>query len=102
METLSEYPYVVQFYDIMGNDTIEEVITTRDDPQLSSIRLNAAKGLKLDIRSSAGSILPEEIGEKIRQKAKIMTGLVADEPLEAIQIVEYVYGRKYGVHSDPV
>lgn len=101
-EVLSEYPLVIQFYDVIGNDIIEEVTKMRDKLELSTINIGAARFLDLSSRSSAGAVLSEDTSEKIRFRSGMITGLVADVPDESIQTVEYVYGRALRVHSDRV
>lgn len=99
-EMLSEYPYIVQFYDVLGEDTIQEMYTSRGTLKVSTVGGSQLGGLDLGSRTSAGTLLSDEYEDKIRAKTELLTGLHLE--YEVVQNVEYVYGRMYQSHRDTV
>lgn len=102
MEILSESPILIQFYDVLGNGTIEKILQMSGELRLASLLVNSRRTYDLTAKTSAGTVLSEEISVKIRQKSSMITELIMDEVDAVIQTVEYVYGRMLRTHSDQV
>ncbi len=99
-EQLSKYPYIVQLYDVLGNDTIDELYKVRGELRISTVHRNRNVE-SIEYRSSAGSLTTENFTYKIQNRSEMLTGLLLHDFCEGIQTVEYTYGRLYKVHADP-
>lgn len=99
-EELSRSPYIVQFYDVLGNKTIENVYKSRGTANLAT-----TYGLRyvesVAYRSCSGSVLDYEFMYKIQNKSELLTGLRLTDNIERLQATEYTYGRFFKMHTDP-
>lgn len=99
-EELSKYPYIVQFYEVLGNKTIDEVYKSR-----GKNRLATAYGYSyldsIAYRLCSGSLLDYEFMYKIQNKSEVLTGLSLIDNIERLQVTEYTYGRFFKMHKDP-
>lgn len=100
IEQLSKYPYIVQLYEVLGNDTIDELYKVRGELRISTVHRNRNVE-SIEYRSSAGSLTTKNFTYKIQNKSEVLTGLLLSDLSEGIQTVEYTYGRLYKVHADP-
>ncbi|CAL8090460.1 unnamed protein product [Orchesella dallaii] len=104
VEQLSEHPYIVQMYDVLGNKTIEEHYNVRRGfMKLSEVTGSDDLKARLKHRTSASGSLPDcELSDRINKKSEMLTGLLLDDTtLEGLQVAEYTYGRFYSPHVDP-
>ncbi|CAL8090463.1 unnamed protein product [Orchesella dallaii] len=104
VEQLSHSPYIVQMYDILGNETMNQLYKVRGEMILVGVAAATHAVDILPFRSSSGAALKDddEFTIKIRRLTERVTGLVFANVYEQLQTVEYTYGRYYGYHSDVI
>ncbi|ODM95306.1 Prolyl 4-hydroxylase subunit alpha-2 [Orchesella cincta] len=100
-EVLSESPPVVQFYDVLSNETMEKIkAVAAPRLQLSQIVGTIDMEMVTKHRTSAGTYLLYQDVPKLYDHSEIVSGLKLKLASEMGQVVEYTYGRYYNYHTD--
>ncbi|ODM92555.1 Prolyl 4-hydroxylase subunit alpha-1 [Orchesella cincta] len=104
VEQLSEYPYIVQMYDVLNSKDIEEHYEVRRPfMQLAGVVGITDVRLLTKYRTSASGSLPKNpFTDRIHKKSEMLTGLTLETDSEGLQVGEYTYGRYFGPHKDPL
>ncbi|ODM95303.1 Prolyl 4-hydroxylase subunit alpha-3 [Orchesella cincta] len=101
-EILSENPPVFQFYDVLANDTIED-IKAKAVPRLQLSEVVGTDDVEqiTKHRTSAGTFMRYKEMPKVYEHSEIISGLkLLEKASEMAQVVEYTYGRYYIYHAD--
>lgn len=99
-EQLSEYPYIIQMYDVLGDETMQELQRLRGSMQVSPV-VTATHDLMRTIqkRSSVGFLIRQNLTDKVNKKSEMLSGLhISAKYDEGLQLIEYTYGRLYSHH----
>ncbi len=103
-EHLSESPPIYQFYDIIGNNTIE-TLKRLHSPLVKPSRFAGLNNIKklTKMRTSVGTELQSgRIPKSVYNLAEMVSGLKIINSSESSQYAEYKYGRFHNYHKDNV
>ncbi|CAL8085038.1 unnamed protein product [Orchesella dallaii] len=102
-EVLSENPLILQFYDVLSNDSIEKIKSTAVPRlELSQVVGDLSMEEATKFRTSAGSFLLYQELPRLYEHSEIISGLRLKNASERGQVVEYTHGRFYTFHTDAV
>jgi hypothetical protein len=103
VETLSNSPHILQFYDILGEREIGQIVTQSAHIKLdfSQISTNDGLGKISRDRTSVNGWIKSGSRGWLEKKVGWVTGLVMTDS-EDLQVVEYITGRYYSHHTDVV
>ncbi|ODM89752.1 Prolyl 4-hydroxylase subunit alpha-1 [Orchesella cincta] len=104
VEQLSEYPLILQLYDVLNSKDIEEHYDVRRPFMQIAGFLNVTDvRLVTRYRTAAGGSLPSvPFTERIHKKSEMLTGLALGKEYDGLLVAEYTYGRYYSPHKDPL